>query len=402
MKNCKVVCRLTTLAITGLLALGSTSSVLAARSSEFAYFADPSSNSRRALLIDWLGTTRARVSNAIGTQLGSVARVGAVHVVTLDSPISQPFYSADPDSCGEYPSMRQETTQIAIRYVSGDVQRGTSQVIEIGTRTVLDGCDAGRSVPFGALTDSGETMNRLAMDARPPMHDLLPGTRVAGLSEAEWPGESDDILPVDVVTLYAGGMASFSATGHVVPAAFNAERWLVLNLGTFERAYTRLAVDHATGAETWMRAEWSGNQAQRVVPELVVKPAAPAGFGTQYQASRIWESGLFSKSQVPFFINLYGGGTGERVSKDLSDGSETRQPITWALVCSNVVQTRFTGPYRRERTWVPLRNHGTKVRFVMESETQTLEDGTVWPFLLPRVNFYVDRGEAVLPATPQP
>jgi len=400
MKNCKVVCRLMTLAITGLVTLGSASSAMAARSSEFAYFADPSSNNRRALLVDWLGTTRARVTNAIGTRLGSVVHEGALHVVTLDSPVSQPFYGADPDSCGEYPSIRQETTQIALRYVSGDVHRGTSQVIEIGTRTVLDGCDAGRSVPFGALTDTGETMNRLAMDARPPMHDLLPGTRVAGLSEAEFPPESDDILAVDVVTLYAGGMASFSRTGHVVPAAFNAERWLVLSLGAFERAYTRLAVDRATGAETWMRAEWSGNQALRVVPELVVKPAAPAGFGTEHQASRVWESGLFSRSQAPFFINLYEGGTGERVAKELSDGTETRQSITWGLAGSTVVQTRFTGPFRRERTWVPLRNHGAKVRFVMESETQTLEDGTVRPFLLPRVNFYIDRGEAVPPATP--
>ena len=97
------------------------------------------------------------------------------------------------------------------------------------------------------------------------------------------------------------------------------------------------------------------------------------------------------------FIYLYQGGTGERVSKDLATGTESRVPITWVFYGKDIVQTRFSGTVRRDRAWVPLRNIGGNIRFVMESETATLSDGTIQPIILPRVNFYVDTGKAVAP-----
>jgi hypothetical protein len=401
MMNCKVAWRFAVVAVAGLFTLGAAAPAAADTLTQVAYFHVLGSARTDSLLIDWQGATRARVANLAGAQSGSVARDAAQAVLTLDSPLSGVEFGAEPDSCGEFPLLRRDTNQIVVRHVSGGLLRGTSQVVEIGTLTPTEGCDAGVPVPFGSLTDPGATMNRLAMVARPPMFDLLPGTRIAGFSEQEWhPDNIGAALAADVVTLHAGNQALFSASGRVVPAAFNADRWFVLNFGTFERAYTRLDTDLVSGAETWMRAEWSGGQVQRVATDTVVKLVGPVGFGGEAQASRVWESGLFSASQTPFFINLYAGGSGERILQDLDAGTETRQPITWAFSGANIVQTRPTGDFgSRERTWVPLRNRGANIRFVMESENQLFNDGFPPQVVIaPRVNFYIDRGAAVPPA----
>jgi hypothetical protein len=400
MMNCKVVWRFAALAVAGFFTLGAVAPAAASSATQVAYYPVPGTGTTDGLLVDWLSATRARVVNTTGARLASVTHDGSQLVFTLDDPLSQVGLWGEFDSCGEFSPRRRDTNQIVVRQVSGGVIRGTSQMVEIGTLTHTEGCDVGVSVPFGALTDPGVTVNRLAMVARPPMIDLLPGTRFAGFSEQPWLSDIEVFVAADVVTLYAGGQALFSTSGRVVPAAFNADRWFVLNFGTFERAYTRLEVDHATGAETWMRAEWSGGQAQRIAAELMVKLVGPVGFGSEAQASRVWESGLFIASQRPFFLDLYQGGTGERVLKDLDAGTETRQPITWAFSGGNIVQTRSSGggTLQFERTWVPLRNRGEKIRFVMESETLAIDGGPPGVNIAPRVNFYIDRGAAVPPA----
>jgi hypothetical protein len=398
--NGNVVRHFKALALTGLLVLGTASPAAALSITQTVYFRPLGSNSSDVLLVDRVGGTRARVVNMMGSTLASVAHEGSQQVFSLDTPLSQTEFSADPDSCGDFPPLRRDISQIVVRHASGGLLRGTSQVVEIGTLTPTEGCDAGVSVPFGAPTDPGATVNRLAMVARPLMVDLLPGTRIAGFSEQEWLPD-DHFIAADVVTFHAGGQALFAASGRVVPAAFNAERWLVLNLGTFERAYTRLEVDLVTGAETWLRADWSGGQAQRVFPDLVVKPATPASFGNEAQASRIWESGLFFTSQAPFFIHLYPGGMGERVLKDLEAGTETRATISWFQAGSTIAQSRISsgGLAQLDRTWVPLRNRGN-IRFVMESETSSFNGGAPEVIIRPRVNFYIDRGAAVPPTAP--
>jgi hypothetical protein len=361
-----------------------------------AYFT-ASAGTAYPVLIDWQDAARARVVNYLGAQSGAVTGDAAQRVITLDSPISYTTYSAE-QYCvdGIQEMQRVDTTQLVVRDVTGLADQGTSQMVEIGTVTTLDGCRAGLVVPFGSIADTGLTVNRLAMSARPSVKDLKPGTRIAGFSEQVWVPGAFGSIGADVVTLFAGGTASFAATGHVVPAALNAENWLVFDFGSFARAYTRLAVDTSTGAETWLRAEWAGGQAQRVMEELVVKPAAPADFGTERQASRMWESGMFADdAQVHLFSYLYQGGTGERVTMDLVAGTESRVPITWAFAGSSIVQTRFVGTTRVDRTWVPLRNIKGKLVFVMENEIRTYADGSTHTYIPPRVNFVIDTGKAV-------
>ena len=112
-------------------------------------------------------------------------------------------------------------------------------------------------------------------------------------------------------------------------------------------------------------------------------------------------SGIFIATRKPFFFYLYKTGTGERVQKDLDLGTESRAPITsWGLDSGNLWQQRLLGggTAQRNRSWVPLRNEGSKTHWVMESEVQV--DGSGETVLIkPRVNYYLDTGKAVPPAT---
>lgn len=401
MSSCKVVRRSVLAVLAGLFTLAQAGPALAGTVTQVAYYPSAGTSVVGGLLIDWRSVSRVRLVNHLGAQSGTVTRSGSQAVVTLDAPLSELVASSEPDSCGEFPELRQETRQIVVRDVDGGLLRGVSQVVDIGTRTPTEGCDAGVSVPFGSASDDGVSMNRVAMLARPLTLDMQPGVQVAGFSEQEWLPGSGSTLAADVVSLYAGNQAVFSGSGRVVDAAFNADRWLVLNFGSFERAYTRLAVDLATSAEVWLRADWAGGEIRRVVADPVVKLAGPVGFGTEAQAARVWESSLFTATRQPFFIHLYQGGTGERVFKDLDAGTETRAPLNWSFVGVNILQSRVIGTVgRRERTWVPLRNRGTGIRFVMESEVQHFDDGRPAQTLIPpRVNHYIDRGAAMPAAT---
>lgn len=345
-------------------------------------------------LIDWQAGQRARVVSMHGAGTGSVAGTLAQRVVALDGPLSRPEDIGEPDSCGEYVPRRVDITHLVVRPLRGDDTRGSSQIVEMGKVVTLEGCDAGQERPFGATTDAGVTLERVAMALRPLPIDLLPGTRLAGFSDLPWEPNGDPQMAIDIVTLYAGGQALFQRSGQVVPAQW-ADRWLRLSLPTFDRAYTRLMIDDATGAETWLRAEWVNGQPQRVWATLVVKVADSAGFGTAQQASRLWEAGLFSATPQPFFVALYQGGSGERISKDLTTGTESRSPITWAMAGKNIQQTRQVFEASIVRTWMPLRNHGSKVRFVMEIDFFYGNDGSSGEWLAPRINFYIDRGPAV-------
>jgi hypothetical protein len=346
-------------------------------------------------LIDWNGAT-AHVISGGGNAGGSVARSGRQRVVTLAVPISVQFSGFD--SCGGESLMQADTQQVAVTTVTGTDGRGTSAVVEVGVTRTLTGCDAGTEVPFGSLTDPGLAAQHLPMSARPSVSDLVPGIALAGPSE-EPASAGDPFVSADVLTLQAGGMASFARSGHVVPASFDADQWLVLILPGFERAYARILVDRS-GAERWLMAERAGGVPQTVQSALMVKPAAGAGFGGVRRASRIWESGLFAGSNNPFFIELYATGAGARVSKDLAAGTETRTPVTWAFSGPDIVQTRALGSDSGVRTWKPLANGGGRAHFVMEDEIYVPADGTP-PFTLikPRINFYIDEGAATPPAT---
>lgn len=361
---------------------------LAATTKSVAYFNAGDGNSS-TYLIDWKPKSRARVASILGAQVGDVADDGTQKVITLDSPLSTTFTNYD--DCSEEIQQRQDVNQVVVRDLTG----GVSQLVDVGTITNIGGCQDGLVTPFGSLTDEGISLKRLAMTARPPVTDLVPGTQIAGFSEdVKLPGELD--VAQDVVTMQTGNV-QFQASGHVVPAAFDSNQWLVLNLPSGQRAYTRLVVDAKTGGETWLMADWSAGKPQRVEEVMVVKPSAGAGFGTVLQASRMWNSGLFIESRTPFYFYLYKNGTGERVLKDLDLGTESRTPIpSWGFDGLNLVQQRPFGPGTRDRTWVPLSNVG-KFHWVMESETADDGSGAI-VLIKPRVNYYLDTGKAVPPA----
>ena len=361
----------------------------AAAAKSIAYFATSDANNV-LYLIDWVSGKRARVVGGFGSQGGAIAKNGIQRVITLDAPLSATF--VDVDSCGFVIDLRQDVNQVV---VSDNPTGGTSQLTEIGTLTNIGGCQDGLVTPFGALTDPGSTMSRVDMAARPPLTDLVPGSQLAGLSE-EPLVVPDFQVAQDLVTFQAGAV-QFRASGNVVPALVDSNQWLILDLPGFQRGYARLAVNSKTAGETWIQAEWVGGQPVRVFEALMVKPVAGAAFGTEKQASRMWESGLFSATRTPFFIYLYQGGTGERISRNLDLGTESRTPITWGFNGLNIVQTRFTGANRRDRTWEPIRNQGAGVRWVIENELFTDGGGNVSVLIKPRVNFLLDGGKAVPP-----
>lgn len=345
-----------------------------------------------AFLFDWRADSRGTAVTANGRREFSFSQIGAQRVATLDTPYSVNYYSSEL-FCGEQAEMRQDTLQLAVRMVSGNDRRGTSAVVPLGTITTLTGCMAGHVEVFGDLSDPGQATEHLAFNRLPAMSDLGPGVTLAGPSED--PSNLASFPAVDIVSFQAGA-AVFATSGHVVPVAHSGG-WMVYSLPSLNRAYARFAVDRRTGAETWIMADWVGGQPDRVVRTSMVKPDPDAGFGGVWRASRMWQSGLGLGTDFPFFIYLYTDGNGERVSKDLVAGTESRTPITWAFNGSAIEQYRSIGGLPGVRTWKPLRNSG-KLRFVMEDERRQLSDGSVVPHIKARVNHYVDTGAASPPA----
>jgi len=179
-----------------------------------------------------------------------------------------------------------------------------------------------------------------------------------------------------------------------------ADGWFVLDFGGFQRAYTRLSVDPGTHAEQWLGAAWRDGAPATIFQTMMVQPNAAAGFGGHGAQSHTWNSGLFLQSDTFALYHLCTDFTGsfEQLARDGSfDGL---MPATWGDSGADVVISRsnnFAVSYRT-RTWVPIANYG-KAHFVIENEDyHVVADGSVTPFILPRVNFYVDEGKATPPA----
>jgi hypothetical protein len=378
----------TALAGWGLFVASSVPAQALAATQSVAYFT-ATHNSQTAYLIDWLPEHAAHVVNYDGAGDGVVAKSEIQRVISLTAPISFTFPAVD--DCLLDILIRRDLSQVVVR----DQPKHQSELVEIGTETNIGGCHDGLVTPFGSLTDAGTIFNSLDLVDRPPVDDLGPGSQIVGFSEDV---HDPDLygLSQDLVTLKVGE-ARFKTSGHVVPAVVDANQWLVFSFPDFKRAYTRLALDPKTGGETWLLAELAGGQPQRVEAVLVVKPLAGATFGGERQASRSWESGLFVGTRRPFFVDLYRGGTGERVQVDLDLGTEIRTPITWGFDGLDILQRRAFGDGWGDRTWRPIRNEGKHIRWVLESEMVTDADGQSSVLIKPRVNYYLDRGKAVPP-----
>ena len=367
----------------------------AARVLETVYFTD-SHGSSNTYLAEWTSTSKARVVTAAGSSTGKLVIAGAERTVTLDNPIVSEG-STGPDSCGNNYQVRYSIEKVLFRQLTGNLSAGQSEIIDIGQATALTGCDAGTITPFGSPGSSGLPQTNLATSSRPSLSDLLPGVRLAGMQEARMVAGVP--FPAQQIGVFeAGGLFRFEDTGHVVPAAINANGWLVLNFGGFQTGYTRLQRDTATMAETWLQADFVGGVPVLVSERLFVKPRDPAGFGSKRETARRWESGFFIGMNNPLYFDLYGDFTGTRISVTLDPPTEVRLPITWAFVGPHVTTSRaIAGGAQRVRTWVPIANKGV-YRWVIESEVTRNADGSELPFIVPRVNFYIDLGPAVKPA----
>ena len=357
---------------------------------------------RAAYLIDWRQkNTRARLVGVDGVRTGQVSTVGLNQVITLDTPFTSTTYGEPAPCDGLQPEVRVDITQVAVRLRSGTVNKGLSAISQAGTATTLTGCEAGKVVPVGAISDtSGSPTLHRAMTALAPTTDLVPGVALAGLS-AE--GQSvSAALPVDVATIQSAGVLDFARAAVQVGYRVDPAGWYVLNLGsTGERGYLRLTAADGRGLEQWMVADFSGGQPVRVESAAVVKPVAGAAWGTVAETARMWSSGLFAKSRTPFYFYLYRKGHGERVYLDLDAGTETRDPIrAWRIAPEGwLEQTRDVGNsgWVRQRYWTPVARAG-KTMVVIESEQVLPVNQAPYWLIPPRINWYQDTGKAVPPA----
>lgn len=344
-----------------------------------------------AYLIDWKSESRARVTGGGGSTMGAVADNGSQKLITLDMPFAMKGGWGS-DTCGDYKYLHM-IKQIVVRDLPGRV----TELVEIGSDVVVGGCRDGESTPFGTPDDAGLSLTRLSMAARPGMGDLVAGSQISGPSDAPWEA-GDAYPPQDTVSIQSGSV-TFDGSKQTAVASFSADGWWVFNLAGGQRAQTRLSVDAKTGGEAWLLAEWANGKPQRVAGLNFVKPLAGAGFGTVARASRMWQSGSTVGTSQLFFHYLYKNGSGERVSQFLDTGEEYRNPITsWGLDGADLWEQRVvSGDFLQNRRWVPLRNQGTKTRWVMENYDYVVSGVTTQVFK-PRVVYFVDTGKAVPPS----
>ena len=348
---------------------------------------------------------KARLVGQAGNRQGNYTDSGTEQVVTLGSALSYEYLSApnDVDCNGKRYQKRYDLKQIIFRRgASVSANKGKSSVVEIGTIVHVGGCTPGATEPVGSVSDPGYEMHHRATNSRTPMTDVVAGFTMAGFREGAAPDAYLNPyaqIAADGLTLDDATTARFTGTDTTVAASLDAEQWLVLQMPGFQRGYTRILLNSASGTETWMEAEFSGGKPQRVTNVLMVKPMPGATFGTKSEASRMWESMIGLGTNNPFFFHLYGNWTGETVSKDIAAASAFRVPLTWRFDGGDVVTSRgvgSNGSTLAERRWLPLARTG-KYIVVMEQEVRTPPASAAFVYIPWRVIFYLDRGKATPP-----
>jgi hypothetical protein len=379
------------LTLAGLLATGA-----AWAAKPVVYVAEHGGGNTEALWMEVKVNGRATVVLPEGRGLGAASTIGSFQVVTLDTPMSVE-YQGPPDRCtGEPTTVRSDTLQVGVRLRSGTASKGQSAISRVGTDTILTGCDTGVVSNWGgfAPTDGVNSVHR-SYTALPPTSDLVTGVRLAGMSGAAGTVYGFS-LPQEVATFDAGQLL-FAQSG-AVPYTVTPDGWFLLTLPTGQqRAYLRVTNAVRHGIENWMSADVTAGELTAVSSELMLKAVDGTAWGTGNANARMWESSMFSLSNTPFFVHLYKDGTGERISRDLINGTESRAVIgAWFLDNGALVTERTTGSLVRRRVWQPLAQNG-KAMGVLESETAFLPDGSTFVVIAPRVNASVDLGKAVKP-----
>jgi len=360
------------------------------------YIGDPSFNT--AWMVDWNAATHtAHLVDSAGAGDGTWTDDGTLRVLTLATPIETMQEGFD---CNGLPfTQAVDLRQVAIRHVSGGAHQGSAQVLELGTTTDQGGCTPGLVTPYGSLDDAGTATSYLDMAHRPGTEDLRHGATLAGMSDTDAAGAVDPTQLVARIVTFGHHALTFANSGASVPRDV-VDGWFVLDFGGFQRAYTRLSVDPTTHAEAWLGAAWRDGAPTTIFQTMMVRPNAAAGFGGHAAQSHVWDSGLFLQSPTFVLFHLYPDFTGSFEQKARDGSADARMPATWGDSGANVVISRsfdFTVQYRT-RTWVPIANYGS-AHFVLENEDRHIvADGSVTQAILPRVNFYVDEGQATPPA----
>jgi hypothetical protein len=360
------------------------------------YTADPSFNV--AWIVDWNAAKHtAHLVDYVGAADGTWTDDGTLRVLTLSAPLET---TQDTFDCNGLPMTQTvDLLQVAVRHVSGGAHKGSAQLVEIGTTTDQGGCTPGLVTPYGSTSDAGTATTYLDMAERPDTDDLRHGATLAGMSDTDPAGGVDSTQLVARTVTFAHRAVTFANSGASVPRDV-VDGWFVLDFGGFQRGYTRLSVDPKTHAEQWLGAAWRDGAPQSIFQTMMVQPNAAAGFGGHNAQSHVWNSGLFLQSDTFAIVHLFPDFTGI-FEQQARDGSfDSLMPATWTASGADLVISRssnFAVSYRT-RTWVPIANYG-KAHFVIENEdNHVVADGSVTPFIVPRVNFYVDEGKAVPPA----
>jgi hypothetical protein len=387
----KFKARLAAGATAGVLALCAAGAQAAATRSVIYTMQDMSQSP--AYLVDWNDKKRtAHLTDDVGQADGTFTDDGTQRVLTLAAPISQTVTALD---CNyELFLQRMDVTQVVFRPQTGTAKRGTSQLVEIGTTTDLGGCTPGLVTPFGSPTDPGTATNHLDMNARPSLDDLGAGAQLAGMSETPASADNNPVLLVVQVATFGDGALTFADTGDVVPAS-TSNGWIVVDNGSFQRAYTRISRDAKTGVEIWVFGPWTGSGPAIVQSALMVKPNASAGFGGLNATAHNWESGLFVDSVDPTRFDLFRDLTGQFIIHYTDGSGDYVQDATWANQGANVVIQRPAS--YATRTWRPIANYG-KNHFILENEV--LDDPNCQctrDRFVSRVNFYIDEGKSTPP-----
>ena len=358
-----------------------------------------------AYVVDWnKSKLKADVVHVSGRGPASFTQQGNTRLVSLTVPYAGTG-SSGIDDCGQPYDETVRIDRLAFKLVSGSFEQGESAVVEMGQRTIVGGCHDGQTSPFGDPADPGRPMAQLPLASRAPMTGIQAGVSLAGLHEnASLPPLQDR---ADVATWGNGGRMRFRDSGKAYPVEIDAAGWLKLKLTAATRGYTRLTQDAVTGEERWLIGDLARGQLKNVTSWWVVPTQAGASFGGVAGMAHLWENGLglsTPDNTVAFFHELFADGSMAIVTRNLQDGSETRQPgWQWVFDGERSVQ-RLAGPpgsflAQRVRVWDPVRTDGDR-RWVLYHYTFTYADGHSDEVIPRRLMYYVDRGATALPGAP--
>lgn len=347
-----------------------------------------------AWLVTWQAGHRAHLVTSTGMSDGSWTQAAdGTRTLVLDTPIVTQQQANDYCDPSGVKNQEVDLQQVTFHLTSGTMRKGNADVVGSGRTIDEDGCTPGAINPY---TNPTMPTRQLDMTARPSVADLVPGTTFAGFSETPFGDGTLPILAQDVVKIGSGDV-TFAATGHL-DAMSMSDSWFVVDIGGGEtRAFTRLTA-MSNGQEEWLVATWEAGAPTHVWQWMMTKPLSGAGFGGRAKAAHQWDSGLFMGSATTTtWFDLYTDFTGTRTLHDVPSNTDFVQAVTWNFSGLNLVTHRVSGGFSRDRTWVPLANHG-KLHFVMETETYTSAGGP-GTTIYPRVNYYLDEGVATPPAS---